>query len=232
MNPPPVVVLAGGLGTRVSSIAGGKPKALLLLAGIPFIHWKLNELISHGITKVYLLLGYGATQIEQYLRNQVFQLEIVIIRDEPNCTGTGQAVLNSLKLIKENQFILTYGDNLLPIPITEFTFPLNEKHCRMVTTTNIGRADKANATVESGFVIAYGKDQSNNYSELDYGYSFISRECLATYLSESSTDIAPAFSSMAKAGLLEAHSTDFSYMEIGTPVTYFRADEELRNNLQ
>lgn len=231
MTYPPVVMLAGGLGTRVSSIAGGRPKALLPLAGRPFIHWKLNELISQGITKVYLLLGYGATQIEHYLSDQVFPLEIVIILDEPNCTGTGQAVLNSLKVIQENQFILTYGDNLLPIPISDFTFQLTEKHCRMVTTTNIGRADKANANVESGFVIAYGKDQPSNYSELDYGYSFISKKCIASHLGISFTDLAQAFSSMAKAGLLEAHSTDLSYMEIGTPVTYSHADDQLRNNL-
>lgn len=228
----PVVMLAGGLGTRVSSIAGEKPKALLPLAGVPFLQWKLNELISQGISKVYLLLGYGAEQIEEFLSKEIFALKIVMIRDEADCKGTGQAILNSLKHIKEDQFILTYGDNLLPIAITEFTSSLNEKHCRMVTTTSVGPADTANAQVEAGFVVKYGKEESRNYTQLDYGYSVISKACLVDHLGQDATDLAPAFSSMAKAGVLEAHSTNLSYTEIGTPITYFNADEQLRNYRQ
>jgi D-glycero-alpha-D-manno-heptose 1-phosphate guanylyltransferase len=228
----PVVMLAGGLGTRVSSIAGEKPKALLPLAGVPFLQWKLNELISQGVTNIYLLLGYGAGQIEEFLDNVAFPLKIVIIRDEKNCKGTGQAIFDSLKHIKEDQFILTYGDNLLPIAIGEFTNPLSETHCRMVTTTNVGPADKANAQVQSGFVVKYGKEQSRDYTQLDYGYSVISKACLAEHLGQDAADLAPAFSSMAKAGVLEAHSTNLSYTEIGTPMTYFKADEQLRNYRQ
>jgi D-glycero-alpha-D-manno-heptose 1-phosphate guanylyltransferase len=228
----PVVILAGGLGTRIASVAGDKPKALLTLAGTPFIRWKLDELIGQGIKKIYLLLGYGADQIVGYLNKNDFPAEIIIVRDEPNCTGTGQAINNSFKYIKEDQFILTYGDNLLPIEIAEFTYPLNDNYCRMVTTTNIGPSDKANAQVQAGHVIAYGKNQSTKYHELDYGYSVISKSCLAAYLNEESTDLAPAFSQIAKAGLLEAYSTDLPYTEIGTPTTYFLADEQLRNYLQ
>jgi NDP-sugar pyrophosphorylase family protein len=228
----PVVMLAGGLGTRVSSIAGETPKALLPLAGIPFLQWKLNELITQGVSKIYLLLGYGADQIEEFLSKVVFPIEIVIIRDDANCRGTGRAVLDSLKHIKEDQFILTYGDNLLPLAIAEFTSPLSERHCRMVTTTSVGPADTANAQVQSGFVVKYGKEQSKDYTQLDYGYSVISKACLAEHLGQEATDLAPAFSSLAKAGLLEAHSTNLSYTEIGTPITYFSADEQLRNYRQ
>lgn len=228
----PVVLLAGGLGTRVSSISGHKPKALLPLAGKPFIDWKLTELAAQGITKVYLLLGYGSKAIEQHLSEHSYGLDISIIQDKPNCRGTAQALFDSIDLIDEDQFILTYGDNLLPIPISNFTMPLDERHCRMVTTTNIGPADKPNATAHEGWVVAYGKDNPTKYTELDYGYSVLSKKCLGLYLAENAADLAPVFSLMAKEGVLEAHTTDYPYTEIGTPSTYFQADEKLRNNFQ
>ena len=228
----PVVLLAGGLGTRVSNISAGKPKALLPLAGKPFIHWKLEELIAQGITKIYFLLGYGADQIEKYLIQTKYPVEIVIIRDQPKCTGTGRALSDAMPNIVENQFILTYGDNLLPLPISEFTGLLQENHCRMVITSRIGPADKPNAAVEAGLVTAYGKINSSQYTMLDYGYSVISKSCLKEFLQEGIADLAPAFTRMAQQDCLEAHITDYGYTEIGTPETYFQANESLGNNIQ
>ena len=57
----PIAVLAGGLGTRVRHRTGPDlPKALLPIAGIPFIDLKLRELRAGGAERVVLLVGHGA----------------------------------------------------------------------------------------------------------------------------------------------------------------------------
>ena len=63
----PVALLAGGLATRLGGLTGSVPKALLDVAGRPFVDHQLSLLHRHGIRRVVFCVGHLGEQIEDYL---------------------------------------------------------------------------------------------------------------------------------------------------------------------
>src|SRR5215213_5912998 len=93
-----VVVLAGGLGTRVRNLTGpDMAKALLPVAGRPFVEHKLQELVSAGATRVVFLLGHGSAGIRAAVGDgSRFGLDISYHEDRPGLLGTAGAVRGAL----------------------------------------------------------------------------------------------------------------------------------------
>lgn len=60
---PPAVILCGGRATRLASLYGDKPKALVPVAGRPFLEWQLAWLARGGVTRVHLAAGHMADQL-------------------------------------------------------------------------------------------------------------------------------------------------------------------------
>lgn len=110
----PVVILAGGLGTRIKKISKRQPKILLNINKKPFIYYLLNYLISCGVKKVILCTGYGHSNIKKYLENNKFKfkdLDISLSYEGKKRLGTAGAIKIALDKIK-TKFIVLYGDNL------------------------------------------------------------------------------------------------------------------------
>ncbi len=64
-----VVILAGGMGTRMKPVAGNLPKALVPVAGRPFIDHQLELLRKNNIKNVLLCIGYQGNMIEKHVGN-------------------------------------------------------------------------------------------------------------------------------------------------------------------
>ena len=62
---PQVVVLGGGLGSRIESVAGGRPKALVPILGEPFAHHQMRLLASQGIREIVYVIGFRGDQIRR-----------------------------------------------------------------------------------------------------------------------------------------------------------------------
>ena len=106
----PVVILAGGLGTRLRPITKDIPKALIKINNVPFLEIQLEFLKKNGFKKIYLLISYKSDQIEKFLRiNKNFGLEISLVYDGDKLLGTGGAIKKAIGDIKD-YFFITYGD--------------------------------------------------------------------------------------------------------------------------
>ena len=107
------IILTGGLGTRLRSITGESPKALIDIAGKPFIDYQIEYLKSQAVTGLFFSLGYKAEKLVDYLqrKNSAINFEI---ESEP--LGTGGAVKFAIesfqKQLNENFFVLN-GDSLI-----------------------------------------------------------------------------------------------------------------------
>ena len=86
----PVAILVGGLATRMRPLTQTVPKALLDVAGRPFIDWQLRYLAGQGVADVVLCTGYLGEQIEQHVGDgAAFGLRVRYSPDGPKLLGTG-----------------------------------------------------------------------------------------------------------------------------------------------
>jgi len=106
-----IVILSGGLGTRLKPLTNTTPKSLIPINGIPFIHYQLERLIKAGFSDIIFSLGHLSKPLIAYLDTltewrKYFQYSV---EDRP--LGTGGALINMYSKLDEN-FIVLNGDNL------------------------------------------------------------------------------------------------------------------------
>ena len=118
MSLPTVAVLAGGLGTRIQSVAGDTPKVLLPVSGKPFLSHLMILMAGQGVAEICLLLGHQADLVWSTARQEVpdgVRLKSCV---EPSPLGTGGAVVNALDRLSD-PFILWNGDTWLDLSLEE-----------------------------------------------------------------------------------------------------------------
>lgn len=213
----PVVILAGGLGTRLLPATKMTPKVMIPILGKPFLAWKLEELVSQGVTEVYILLGVHADQVIEFLSSYKIDLKILVFRDGDALMGTAGAIRKNLNSLPKD-FILTYGDNLLDYNLEELSHAHSqEKKAIMVCTTYREETDNFNVQVIGKFVSKYDKSDASNCNFMDYGYSVFQAKYFANLDLAKSTDLELIIQDLILQKELIALATNLEYYEIGTP---------------
>jgi len=115
LNNIPVVILAGGLGTRIADVKNRIPKALVKIGKYPVIYHIIKNFKYFGIKKFIICTGFKGNEIKKYfknnLNNQTFKdLDITFVYSGVN-SNTGERIKKVKNKIKDI-FFLTYCDGL------------------------------------------------------------------------------------------------------------------------
>lgn len=169
----PVALLAGGLGTRVRSLIGDRlPKALVPVAGRPFIDWKLQELTDQGVDEVVLLVGHGATELEEHVgTGTAHGVRASYVYDGPTLQGTGGSLRHALDCLPE-AFWVGYADTLVQVPMraVEEQFAGRAYGGAMTVLRNQDVGEPSNVSVDDDLVTAYDKPATaGTHTYIDYG---------------------------------------------------------------
>lgn len=172
-----MVILAGGLATRLRPISEKIPKALVEVRGVPFIHYLLRWYSSQGVRHFVLSTGYKSEMIEESLGDgRNFGIKITYVRDGENLRGTGGAILNCLQQnsIPSSSFFLTYGDTFLPIQVDSL-LKMSQEHPEKGILTIYQNSDQLDASnveydEKSQQLLVYSKKMKNSKMRyIDYG---------------------------------------------------------------
>ncbi|MFX1409635.1 MAG: nucleotidyltransferase family protein, partial [Promethearchaeota archaeon] len=108
------VILAAGEGKRLRPITFTRPKALIPLAGKPYLEHTILGLKEAGIDHILLIVGYKEYLIKKYFANceKDFNIKIEFITQE-NYLGTAHAASCAKDFINNESFLLMYGDILV-----------------------------------------------------------------------------------------------------------------------
>ena len=119
VQPSPVVVLAGGLGTRMRDAAPGLPKALVPVLGEPFAFHQLRLLASQGVREVVYVIGHLGSQIRAAVGDgDAFGLGVSYVDEGESLRGTGGALRFAHdRGTLPDVFGVLYGDSYLPIDL-------------------------------------------------------------------------------------------------------------------
>lgn len=110
------IILAGGLGTRLSAALPDLPKSMAPVNGRPFLFYLINYLRSQGIEKFIFSLGHKHEVIEAYLNAQFSTLDFqCLVEKEP--LGTGGAILAACYKASEKTVLIANGDTIFKADI-------------------------------------------------------------------------------------------------------------------
>ena len=109
---PDVVILAGGLGTRLRSVVPDRPKVLAPVAGRPFVEHLLDAVAAAGATRAVLAVGYLADVVREAVGTRHGPIEIrYVVEAEP--LGTAGALANAAPAIETEEALVLNGDTIV-----------------------------------------------------------------------------------------------------------------------
>ena len=228
----PVGILAGGLATRLRPATDTIPKALLSVAGQPFLIHQLRLLHSKGFRKIVLCVGYLGEMIEAKIGDgKRLGLQIDYSFDDPTLLGTGGALKRAISKLGE-QFLVVYGDSYMPIDYAAVVeaFIRSEKPALMTVLENEGRWDASNVWFEAGEIYRYDKkERTSEMRHIDYGISVLNAEVFAGFPDNAAFDLADLYSHLVSQKQMAAHEVKQRFYEIGSAKALAELDDMLRN---
>ncbi|MEX0333143.1 glucose-1-phosphate cytidylyltransferase [Vibrio tubiashii] len=152
-----VLLLAGGFGTRLSEETDVRPKPMVEIGGKPIL-WHIMKMYSqHGFNEFVILLGYKGYYIKEYFANYfLHQSDVTIdlstnemkihkntsepwtvtLLDTGLHTMTGGRVKRAQEIVGNERFMLTYGDGVSDVNISELV-EFHNSHGKSITMTSV-----------------------------------------------------------------------------------------------
>ncbi len=215
-----MVILAGGLGTRLTPFVGDIPKSMVAVDGKPFIERQLRLFKSHGFHDIVLCLGRYAEQIEERLGDgSRLGLRVQYSHDGEPLLGTAGAVRKAEGLLAD-EFFLAYGDSYMPLDYADALahFRLRRKLGLMVVYRNDDRYDRSNVIVEGGLVRVYDKEVRHpEMKYINYGVSVLRRDALSLIPEGTPYSQEEWYQDLIAQGQLASYETRERFYEIGSP---------------
>jgi len=215
-----MVILAGGLGTRLRPLTSEVPKALIPIGGKPFLHHQIELLKRQGIRDIVLCVGHLADMVEDYFGDgRWLSVRIRYSEEEGSLLGTAGAIKKAQPLLADD-FFLMYGDSYLMIDYQEIMRYFRRFHRLglMVVWKNRDQLDRSNVAVEAHLVTAYNKDQkSPNMTYINYGLSVLRKEALLVIPNGRPFSQEEFYQILIARGELLAFEVEQRFYEIGSP---------------
>lgn len=201
------------------------PKAMLEVAGQPFVSHQLELLRSNGIRDVVFCIGTLGEMIRDHVGDgRRWGMDVRYSYDGERLLGTGGALRRAADggLLHEN-FLVLYGDSYLPIefgPVVD-VFVASGAPALMTVLRNQGRWDTSNAACSDSRVTYYSKGGAAPADVIlewiDYGLGALRREVLETRVPAAEiVDLADVYHRLSLEGLLAAYPVERRFYEVGS----------------
>ena len=188
------VILAGGLGTRISEETIMRPKPMVEIGGNPIL-WHIMKIYSHyGINDFVICLGYKGYMIKEYFANYFLHMSDVTFDLQSNqmtvhsrhaepwkvtLVDTGEDSMTAGRLLRakeyikdEETFCFTYGDGVSNVDIGA-TIKFHRQHGKMATLTAVAPPGRFGALELNGDAVCNFKEKPQGDGDLINGGFFV-----------------------------------------------------------
>ena len=216
----PMAILAGGLGRRIDPFTRSTPKAIIEVAGKPFVFHQIELLQRHGFGRIVLCVGHLGGLIEETVGDGTrWGLDVRYSYDGPELLGTGGALRRALPLLGE-AFFVTYADGYLDCDYggIETAFLESGSQGLMTIFRNKDRWDKSNVLYQSGRIVSYDKRNPDPACEhIDYGVGVLRAKSISRYEADTPIDLEAIYKDLVAQDELAAYEVPTRFYEIGSP---------------
>ena len=195
------IILAGGLGTRISEESSTKPKPMITVGGKPII-WHIMKMYSHhGINDFVICCGYKGYMIKEYFANYFLHMSDVTYDIENNSmrvhekrvepwkvtlvdtgenTMTGGRLGRIAEYIKdEESFCMTYGDGVSDVDISS-TINFHKQHGKLATITGVIPSGRFGALdIRNQQVVSFKEKPKGDGAVINGGFFVLSPRVLS-----------------------------------------------------
>jgi MurNAc alpha-1-phosphate uridylyltransferase len=219
------VILAGGRGTRLQPLTDTIPKALVPVAGKPFVHHQLTWLRSQGVRDAVFCIGYRGDQLRSFVGDgRAWDVAARYVDEGDQLRGTAGALRLALdEGLLQDSFTVIYGDSYIPVRLAPIwqAFREHGERALMVVYRNENRWDASNVLYRDGRVVQYDKRHAGQRPELawiDYGLAVLARELVAERIEPGAlADLADLYRHLSGEGLLAGFEVEERFYEVGSP---------------
>jgi NDP-sugar pyrophosphorylase family protein len=244
----PVALLAGGLATRLRPFTEKVPKALIEVAGRPFIDHQLDLLRRNGVRRVVMCLGYRGEMLRDHCGDgSRWGMELAYSFDGETLMGTGGAIARAKYMLGEKPddvLWVMYGDSYMdinypavlkaflaaPRPLPGFSTtsaPLG----LMTVLRNGNRWDTSNVIFRNGRLLRYDKrERTPEMDYIDYGVGLLRRSAVDRIPTDRPFDLAELYTALVAEGRMAGYEVTQRFYEIGTPESLEEARQYLLGN--
>jgi len=228
-----IVIIAGGLGSRLGKLTQKTPKALIKINKKPFIYYQLNQLSNQGFKKVVICVGYLGDKIRKYLGNgKKFNLNIQYSHDNKKLLGTAGCVRKAIPLLEDN-FFVTYGDTYLPVNFKNIQKSFEKQNAKALVAIykNDNKLGSSNVCFEGKNIFYKKNSKSKKMNFIEYGVSVFSKEIFNESKFKNLSDLSDIISLLSKRKKLKHYVVKKRFYEIGSIVGLRETKNYFRYNL-
>jgi len=234
-----VIILAGGLGTRLRSVVSEVPKCMAPVAGKPFLWYLLRYLTRFDVSRVILSVGYLRKVIFRWIdevRDEFpFEIDYAI---EESPLGTGGGIRLAMQQVREDSAIILNGDTYFDVDLHLLAKqPLNHPEAQLVLALKPMQHFDRYGTVlsdENGKILAFREKQPCEAGVINGGVYWLKNtpdhrpESLFYGLPEKfSFETEVLTKHCGDNGCLFGMEQNTYFIDIGIPEDYLRAEQEL-----
>src|SRR6185437_1434933 len=224
-----VLILAGGLGSRLAGVLGDTPKVLAPVEGRPFLDYQLEYLAGAGVRKVILSLGYRAEMVLAYLAETKLPVRVETVI-EPRPLGTAGAIAFARSALSSDPVVLLNGDTWLNFDLAAMLIEHRATVVALATLCCVAVEDtRRYGAVElsaDGSVARFvEKDEiSSSGGLVNGGVYLLSAQLLNSLGAVSGGSLERDVLPRLPAGTLRSYVVrQANFLDIGTPESYARA---------
>ena len=242
-----VVILAGGLGSRLSEETQSRPKPMVTVGDRPILWHIMKIYASHGMTDFIICCGYKGYVIKEYFANYFLHMSDVTFDMEHNAmevhhrkaepwrvtlVDTGDQTMTGGRLKRvgsylrgEDAFCFTYGDGVASVDITRLT-QYHRSHGKLATVTAVQPPGRYGALEMDGSVVrGFVEKPKGDGGWINGGFFVLSPQCLDYIDGDASSWEDKPLSGLARAGQLMA----FEHPGFWQPMDTLRDKNQLEN---
>lgn len=210
-----VVILAGGLGTRISEETTDKPKPMVPIDGKPILWHIMSIYAQQGLNDFVVATGYKGEVISQWVDSLEINWNIETV-DTGLETQTGGRIKKCMDLYPGERMLATYGDGVGNINI-KYLLAFHESHGKLATLTAVRPPARFGyLDIINGQVLHFGEKNQSNAGWINGGY-FVLESQVSGYIDSSSEPFETgALPKLASEGELMAFEHDGFWQPMDT----------------